>query len=89
MRNLSASTPSLLEEAESRRQRVKLGGWSLLGVCVLMVLGKVVALMVGEVVGLFEGLSSAHVARERELVEQLEQSRDMSSITSDKVFLCL
>lgn len=85
VRNLGVSTPSLFGEAEDRRQRVKLGGWSLLCMVTLLALARVSALMVGEVFGMFVGVPSMPVAREGAREDQRQQERVLSSIASEKV----
>ena len=85
VRNLEVSTPSLFGEAEDRRQRVKLGGWSLLGLVTCLVLVRVSALILGEVFGMFVGVPSMPVAREGELDDQQRQEGVLSSIASEKV----
>lgn len=85
VRNLGVSTPSLFGEAEDRRQRVKLGGWSLLGMVTLLTLVRVSAMMVGEVFGMFVGVPPMPVARKGEREDQQQQERVLSSIASEKV----
>lgn len=85
VRNLGVSTPSLFGEAEDRRQRVKLGGWSLLGLVTFLALVRVSVLMVGEIFGMFARVPSMPVAREGGLDDQQPQERVLSSIASEKV----
>lgn len=85
VRNLEVATPSLLVEAEDRRQRVKLGGWSLMGVVALLLLVRVSAVMVGEVVRMFAGVPAMPVAQGSELKEQQPQERGLSNIALEKV----
>lgn len=97
VRSLGARRSSLLAEAEGRRQRVKLTGWSLLGLIVLFTLGKVVAAMLCEIYGLFWLVSlTPATVKEKDLAEQQKKlgARDLSSITLDKVrysavFVCI
>lgn len=72
VRNLGATTPSLRQEAEDRRKRVKLGLWSLLGTCSLIALVKVLSLMASDLCGLLIELTSSP----KSTVKMLPISRD-------------
>lgn len=79
-RNLEAPPPpSPLGGSQGRWQRVKLGGWMFVGVCVLSVLCSLLSRTVTEVWGLFVP-STATVVNDRQ-----KEERDLSGISSDKV----